>query len=68
MVPTWERFIRESATLNENEQKKNDDLKYFIVTYFEKNYIGERKKNGSRKKARFPIELWSVHESTINGK
>lgn len=67
MLPAWEKFIELSLTLNEQEQEKHDNIKYFVNEYFCKNYIGLPLADGGRKRARFPIELWNVHESTLNG-
>lgn len=67
VIPTWEKFIEESETLNATEQSKDSNINYFVNDYFCKQYIGEPKSNGQRKRAPFPIELWNVHESTFNG-
>ncbi|CAF1542048.1 unnamed protein product [Adineta ricciae] len=37
-----------------------------LLNYFEDTYIGRRRPNG-RAKPRYPIELWNMHERTING-
>lgn len=61
MIHAWEKFIAFSETLNLNEQLKHGNIKYFVNEYFGKNYIGQDKR------ARFPIPLWNVHNSTVNG-
>lgn len=68
VIPAWEKFIQHSETLNAAEQKKCKSISYFVNEYFEKNYIGQRKPDGSRKKPRFAPYLWNVHESTMKGK
>lgn len=67
VATAWDMFIANSTTLNKVEQDKDPNIKYFVNDYFAKNYIGEMKANGQRKKPRFPIEQWNVHESTMNG-
>lgn len=67
VAATWDTFIANSTTLNKAEQEKDRNIKYFVNDYFAKNYVGEMKANGQRKKPRFPIEQWNVHESTMNG-
>lgn len=67
VATSWDKFIEHSETLNKVEQEKDANIKYFVNDYFAKNYIGEMKPNGQRKKPRFPIEQWNVHESTMNG-
>lgn len=56
-----------SNTLNAIEQAKDENLAYFVAEYFEKNYIGQMKDDGKRKEPRFPVKLWNVHDSTMNG-
>lgn len=67
VATTWDKFIANSETLNKAEQDKDRNIKYFVVDYFAKNYIGELKANGQRKKPRFPVEQWNIHHSTMNG-
>lgn len=63
----FESLIYHSDTLNETERAKDEKIAYFVTEYFEKNYIGKKQEDGKRKDPRFPIELWSVYESTMNG-
>lgn len=67
VIPAFESLIKYSKTLNQAEQAKNEKLAYFINEYFVKNYIGKEEKDGQRKQPRFAINLWNVHESTMNG-
>lgn len=67
MVSTWEKFIEESEFLNKTEQAKDSKIDYFVNDYFCKYYIGTPQKNGKRKRPRFAIDLWNVHNSTLNG-
>lgn len=67
VVSAWDKFIQHSETLNEEEQSKNENLRYFIKEYFEKNYLGFTS-NGKTKKPRFPVDLWNVFQSTLDGK
>lgn len=56
-----------SEKLNAVEQEKDANIAYFVTSYFEKNYIGSRQENGTRKTPRFAIVLWNVHDSTMQG-
>lgn len=68
VIPAWEKFIELSLTLNKQEQAKDPNIDHFVNEYFCKYYIGLPEANGGRKRARFPVHLWNVHESTLNGK
>lgn len=67
VVTQWQLFVKASETLNPTEQNKHVDIAHFVKKYFEKNYIG-REKNGQWDEARFPIQLWNVHDATLKGK
>lgn len=67
VIAAWEKFIQYSECFNATEQKNDGGIAYFVNDYFEKNYIGQPKPDGSRKKPRFPLHLWNVHHSTLNG-
>lgn len=55
--------------MNEEEQAKDPNISYFVNEYFRKNYIaGKLKPDGTRKPPRFALELWNVHQSSIEGK
>lgn len=68
VIESWEKFITYSTTLNQNEQDNNPDIAYFVREYFAKYYIGALNEDGTRKRPRFAITLWNVHESTLAGK
>ena len=38
-----------------------------ILAYFEANYIGRPRADGGRRNPLFPIEMWSMHQRTIDG-
>lgn len=67
VISTWDLFIRHSTTLNPKEQKKHPNVSEFINDYFVPHYIGKPKKNAGRGKPQFPIDLWNVHQSTMDG-
>lgn len=67
MISGWENLIKFSKTLNPEEQEKDKSIEYFVNSYFCKNYIGSPQKNGTRKRPRYAIEMWNVHQSTLNG-
>lgn len=67
VISSFVLFIRHSEHLNDAEQARNPNIKKFIE-YFEKNYVGKiDQSTGNRKIPRFPIDLWNVHNSTIEG-
>lgn len=68
VLQTWDSFIRHSKTLNKKEQNKHPNINEFINDYFVNHYIGKPKSDDTRGKPQFPIELWNVHNSTVNGK
>lgn len=53
--------------MDRDQQAEHENIAYYVHDYFEKTYIGARRPNGSRKPGRFPIALWNVHQSTLNG-
>lgn len=65
MIESWEQFIAHSKTLNPVEQAKDADISYFVQDYFEKCYIGSKNVDGTRKRPRYALALWNVHESTL---
>lgn len=67
MISTWERFIEQSQCLNAAKQANDEKIDYFVNSYFCKHYIGTPFSNGKRGTPRFSIDLWNVHQSTIQG-
>lgn len=68
VVKTWDMFIQHSKTLNKRQQKKHGNIGTFVNDYFMNHYIGKPKPKGGRGKPPFPIELWNVYGSSIQGK
>lgn len=66
IVEACEYFVRNSEFLNKIELEKDINVKNFTTDYFENHYIGKMKKNGKRGKPQFDIQLWNVHNSTVN--
>lgn len=68
IVDAFEYFERNSKLLNADQQTNDPKLKAFVTDYFANHYIGKIKKNGKRGKPQFPVDLWNVHDVTVNGK
>lgn len=60
------------VSLNFFAERDGDETnvgKQILLDYFESNYIGSPgRTQGTRKHARFPIPLWNMYDSTIQGK
>lgn len=66
VIECFEYLIRNSKTLNPAQQSKDANLKKFINDYFVNHYLGKPKNKG-RGKPQFAIDLWNVHQSSMDG-
>lgn len=67
VAEVFDHFIESSKIFKEKKRKKDANLREFIMDYFHNHYIGKIKK-GQRVAGQFPIELWNVYNSTVDGK
>lgn len=68
VASTFDSLIANSKTLNTEEQEESTEIDAFVNQYFQKHYIGKLKRDGTRGKPQFGIDLWNVYESTMAGK
>lgn len=68
VIRAYESIVSSDFWADNDEIDANSEKQQFL-NYFEKNYIGVmgRTHSQGRKKPRFPIELWNVHDLTIQG-
>lgn len=67
VVQAFEYFERNAETLNVNAQNADENVKSFVTKYFANHYIGKVRSGGERGKPQFDVQLWNVHQSTLNG-
>ncbi len=60
----------DDVVTNFEDLSDNDDIPSEFITYFERTYIGIVRGRGSRRRREepiFPVEIWNVHNRTLNG-
>lgn len=67
VIEAFEYFERNAETLSVVKQNADENVKSFVTKYFANHYIGKMRPNGVRGKPQFDIQLWNVHQSTLNG-
>lgn len=62
------QLITEQPFFEYDENKPHCTQIHTVVDYFESTYIGRCiGSQGNRRKAMYPIELWNMHDSVLNG-